>query len=131
MTLSAEFLSRSHLLHSTACSSVVPHLVATCIHSPLQRLGAEVRFPDLGTEGKNARGMSGSVIGPLSSRESGESKDKPPNLVEIGTRFLQRRVIPRVMVKEQTKPGKPSLPSKPMIDDLFFGLGAQPDSMRS
>ena len=31
--------------------------------------------------------MSGSVVVPMSSRESGESKDK-----EIGTRFLQRRV---------------------------------------
>ena len=50
------------------------------LHSPLQKVSADVRFPDLGTEGKDARRMSGSVVGPMSSRESGESKDK-----EIGT----------------------------------------------
>ena len=60
------------------------------LHLPLQKVSADVRFPDLGTEGKNARRMSDSVPGPISSRESGESNDKPQILVEIGTQFLQR-----------------------------------------
>ena len=60
------------------------------LNLPLQKMSADVRFPDLGTEGKDARRMSGSVPGPISSRESGESNDKPQILVEIGTRFLQR-----------------------------------------
>ena len=37
--------------------------------------------------------MSGSVVGPISSCESGESNDKRQILVDIGTQFLQRRVI--------------------------------------
>ena len=63
------------------------------LHSPLQKVSAYVRFPHLGTEGKNARRMSGSVLDPMSSRESIESNDKPQILVEIGTQFLQRRVL--------------------------------------
>ena len=55
------------------------------LHLPLQKVSAYVRFLDLGTEGKNARRMSGSVLGPMSSRESIESNDKPQILVEIGT----------------------------------------------
>ena len=58
-----------------------------------QKVSADVRVPDLGTEGKNARRMSGSVVGPISSRESGETNDITQNLVEIGTQFLQGRVI--------------------------------------
>ena len=64
-------------------------------HSPLQKVSADVCFPELGTEGKNARRMSDSVVGPISSRESGESNDKPQILAEIGTQFLQRRVAVR------------------------------------
>ena len=39
-------------------------------HSPLQKVSADVRFPDLETEGKNVRRMSGFVVDPISSRES-------------------------------------------------------------
>ena len=56
-------------------------------------MGADVRFPDLGTEVKNAKKMSGSAVGPIPSRESGESNDKSQILVEIGTQFLYRRVM--------------------------------------
>ena len=37
-------------------------------HSPLQEVSVVVRFPDFGTEDKNVRKMSGSVVGPISSR---------------------------------------------------------------
>ena len=66
--------------------------IASVGHSPLQKVGAVVRVPDSGTEGENARRMSGSVVGPMSSRDSGESNDIHQILVEIGTRFLQERV---------------------------------------
>ena len=62
-------------------------------HSLLLEVSADVRFPDLRTESKNSRRMSGSVVDPMSSRESGESNDKSYILVEIGTQFLQRRVL--------------------------------------
>ena len=55
-------------------------------------MSTDVRFPNLGTEGKNAKRMSGSVAGPQSSRESDELNDKSQILVEIGIQFLQRRV---------------------------------------
>ena len=54
-------------------------------HSPLQNVSADVRFPDLGTESKNAERMSGSVVGLISSRESGEPNDKTQILVAIAT----------------------------------------------
>ena len=55
----------------------------------------DVRFPDLGTEGKNARRMSGSVVGPMSSRESDESNDIPQILVErVGVGLRRLRQIP-------------------------------------
>ena len=66
-------------------------------HSPLQKVIADVRFPDLGAEVKNAKRMTGFVVGPIPSRQSGESNDKSQLLVEIGTQFLQRRVKERVM----------------------------------
>ena len=44
-------------------------------HSPLQGLSADVRFPNLGTEDKNAKRMSSSVVGLTSSSESDESND--------------------------------------------------------
>ena len=43
-------------------------------------MSADVRVPDLGTKGKNARKMSGSVLDPMSSRESGESNDISQNV---------------------------------------------------
>ena len=64
------------------------------LHSPLQKVRVDVLFPDLGTEDKNARRMSGSVVGPISSRESGVSNDI---LVEMGTPVLRRRVLQDTM----------------------------------
>ena len=52
-------------------------------------MSADVRFPDLETEGKDARRMSGSVVNLISARESGKSNDKSQILVEIGNWFLQ------------------------------------------
>ena len=64
-------------LFQRADSRLEQRCVGLRVHSPLQKVSADVRFPDLGMEGKNARRMSGSVVGPISSRESGESNDKP------------------------------------------------------
>ena len=44
--------------------------IASVRHSPLQKLSADVRFPDLGTEGKNEKRMSGSVLGLIPSSGS-------------------------------------------------------------
>ena len=44
-------------------------------HSPPQNLSTDVHVPDLGTEGKNAGRMSGSVIGLISSSGSDESNN--------------------------------------------------------
>ena len=46
-------------------------------HSRLQKLSANVRFSDLETEGKNAKRMSSSVVGFVSSNGSDESNHNP------------------------------------------------------
>ena len=44
-------------------------------HSPPQKLSTDVHFPDLGTEFKKARRMSGSIVGLISSSDSDESNN--------------------------------------------------------
>ena len=56
------------------------------MHLPLQKLSADVRVPDLETEGKVARRMSGSVVGLISSSESTKTSN-------LASQFLRTPVM--------------------------------------
>ena len=68
------------------------HMIFLLDHSPMQKLSVDVRFPELGTEGKkNASRMSSSEVGPISSCESGESNDKSQILRLVSLSFFHRK----------------------------------------
>ena len=54
---------------------------------PCKKKSADVRFPDSGTKGKNARRMSNLDVGLVSSSGSDETNDNLECLAEIGTQF--------------------------------------------
>ena len=67
---------------------ICPYSAASAdVHSPLPKVSANARFPDLETEGKDGKRMDDSMLGLKSARESNESNDKSQILIEMAFCF--------------------------------------------
>ena len=69
-------------------SRFAPH-IHICRHSPLQKVSADVRFPDLGIGGKNAEILSDFIVSLTSSDGSDETNDNLKTLSILALKFCR------------------------------------------